>query len=43
MARSIVNSYCTECGYGRALNCGYTEMDLMELKDPYLDERYFRY
>ena len=43
MSRSIVNSYCEECGNNRALNCGYSEMDLMELRDPYLDERYFIY
>ena len=43
MERSIVNSYCEKCGHRRALNCGYSEMDLIELRDPYLDERYFIY
>ena len=43
MSRSIVDAHCKKCGYDRALNCGYTEMDLMELKDPYLDRRYFLY
>lgn len=41
MERAIVNSYCERCGYGRALNCGYSEEDLAELYDPYLNERYF--
>ena len=41
MEKSIINLYCDKCGNGRALNCGYSEMDLMELKDPYLDWRYF--
>ena len=43
MERSIVMSICEKCGHNRALNCGYSEMDLIELKDPYLDERYFEY
>lgn len=43
METSIVNSYCERCGNRRALNCGYSEMDLMELQDPYLDSRYFSY
>ena len=41
MEVSIINSYCERCGYGRALNCGYNEDDLIELADPYLDERYY--
>jgi len=41
IAISIVKSWCPKCEHNHALNCGYSEMDLMELKDPYLDERYF--
>lgn len=41
MAISIVQSWCQRCEYERALNCGYSEMDVVELKDPYLDERYY--
>lgn len=40
---SIVKSECPRCQYDRGLHCGYNEMDVMELKDPYLDERYFNY
>jgi transcription elongation factor Elf1 len=43
MDRSIVNSYCDRCGYSRALNCGYSEDDVAELQDPFLDERYYNY
>ena len=41
MEISIVNSYCKNCGYGRALNCGYSEEDSSLLQDQFLDERYF--
>jgi transcription elongation factor Elf1 len=41
MERSIVNSYCERCGYNRALNCGYSEDDLLELRDYFLDLRYY--
>lgn len=41
MERSIVNSYCERCGYGKALNCGYSEDDVTELQDYFLDERYY--
>ena len=41
--KSIVASYCKRCGHGRALNCGYSEDDLSELKDSFLDERYYIY
>ena len=41
MEKSIVNSYCEQCGYKRALNCGYSEDDAAELKDYFLDERYY--
>jgi len=41
MSVSVVRSYCQRCEYGKGLNCGYNEMDVMELKDPYLDERYY--
>lgn len=40
MSVSILKSYCEHCGYGKGLNCGYNEMDVMELKDYFLDERY---
>ena len=43
MSRSIINLYCKECGNGRALNCGYSEDDVVELKDYFLDSRYFSY
>lgn len=41
MDKAIVMSYCTNCGNERALNCGYSEDDVAELYDPYLDCRYF--
>ena len=41
MERSIVNSQCKRCGYIRALNCGYNEDDVAELRDYFLDENYF--
>ena len=41
MERSIVNSYCERCEHGRALNCGYSEYDVIELQDYYLNERYY--
>ena len=41
MAISVVRSWCPRCEESKGLNCGYDEMDLMELKDPYLDERYY--
>ena len=41
MSISIVKSYCPRCEYEKGLNCGYNEMDVMELKDYFLDERYF--
>ena len=40
---SVVKSECPKCEWSKGLNCGYNEMDVMELKDPYLDERYFNY
>lgn len=43
MERSIVNSRCERCGHGRALNCGYSEDDVAELRDTFLDERYYNY
>lgn len=41
MTISVVTSHCIRCEYTKGLNCGYDELDLMELKDPYLDERYY--
>jgi hypothetical protein len=41
MSISVLRSWCPRCEWGKGLNCGYDEMDLMELKDPYLDERYY--
>ena len=41
MSVSVARSHCERCGYGKGLNCGYNEMDLMELKDPYLEQRYY--
>ena len=38
---SVVRSYCPRCEYERALNCGYDEMDVLELKSYDLDERYY--
>lgn len=43
MERAIVRSYCERCGYERALNCGYSEDDLVELQDYFLNERYYYY
>ncbi len=40
---SIVKCECPRCKYKKGLNCGYNEMDVLELKDPYLDWRYFNY
>ena len=40
---SVVKLECPKCEWSKGLNCGYNEMDVMELKDPYLDERYFNY
>ena len=38
---SIVRSCCPKCEYDRSLNCGYNEMDVLELKNYDLDERYY--
>jgi hypothetical protein len=43
MSISIARSECPRCKHTKGLHCGYDEMDAMELKDPYLDERYFNY
>lgn len=43
MSASIIKSECPRCQYAKGLHCGYNEIDVMELKDPYLDERYFNY
>ena len=43
MSESIVKSICPGCNYSRGLHCGYDETDVAELKDFYLDERYFIY
>ena len=43
ISASIVKCECPKCQHSKGLNCGYNEMDVMELKDPYLDERYFDY
>lgn len=40
---SIVRSECPRCQYEKGLNCGHNEMDVLELKDWTLDERYFNY
>ena len=40
---SVVKAECPKCEWSKGLNCGYDEMDVMELKDPYLDGRYFIY
>ena len=40
---SVVKVECPKCEWEKGLNCGYNKMDVMELKDPYLDERYFIY
>ena len=39
--KSIVKASCPECEYMKALNCGHSENDVLELYDPYLDYRYF--
>jgi transcription elongation factor Elf1 len=41
MEKSVVNSYCERCGNTRALNCGYSEDDVVELQDYFLDLRYY--
>lgn len=43
MSTSIVRSVCPRCKHGKGLHCGYNEMDVMELKDWTLDERYYSY
>lgn len=40
MSVAIVKSYCDRCGYSTGLNCGYNDIDVIELKDYFLDERY---
>ena len=40
---SVIKVECPKCEWEKGLNCGYNEMDVMELKDPYLDGRYFIY
>lgn len=40
---AVIESECPYCEWSKGLNCGYSEMDLMELKDFSLDERYFNY
>lgn len=41
MSVSVINSYCTRCGNKKGLNCGYSEIDVIELQDYFLDERYY--
>lgn len=41
MSISVIRSHCTRCEYEKGLNCGYNEIDVLELKDYYLDERYY--
>ena len=41
LSASVVKSHCKWCGNSKGLNCGYNEMDVMELKDYVLDERYY--
>lgn len=41
MACSIIKSHCPTCEYNKGLNCGYNADDVSELKDPYLDSRYY--
>lgn len=41
MERSIVNAHCDRCDHDRALNCGYSEDDVAELRNYFLDARYF--
>lgn len=41
MERSIVISYCERCEHEKALNCGYSEDDAAELRDYFLDGRYY--
>lgn len=40
---AIIRSSCPRCKWGRGYNCGHNELDIAELYDPYLDERYFDY
>ena len=40
MSISVIKSWCPKCEWIKGLNCGYDEMDVMELKDPYIDARY---
>jgi hypothetical protein len=41
MSISVVRSYCPRCEYIKGLNCGYSELDVAELQDYFLDERYY--
>lgn len=43
ISNAIVNIVCPKCGYKRGLNCGCNKDDVAELKDSFLDERYFIY
>ena len=40
---SIIKSECPICKHNKGLHCGHDEMDVLELKDWTLDERYFNY
>ena len=43
IGNAIVNTICPKCSHKRGLNCGQSEDDIAELKDSFLDERYFIY
>lgn len=43
ISNAIVNTVCPKCSHKRGLNCGQNENDVVELKDSFLDERYFIY
>jgi hypothetical protein len=40
---AVIKSSCPRCKWGKGYNCGDNELDIAELSDPYLDERYFDY
>lgn len=43
IGNAIVNTICPKCSHKRGLNCGQSEDDVAELKDYFLDERYYIY
>lgn len=41
MEISVMKVCCPNCDGKRAINCGYDDLDVLELKDYFLDKRYY--